>query len=147
MFAFLLLHCVLPKRAWALLDYDGKVLCRREQEIKILSDNCMTNKDNDLSGAIHISDEAIRYLDMLPTTFGNPVWFSEDELLELRGTTLFSATELQKTCLHSLYDEKVKELVKMLLILDGDSERLPEVAVKGPTSVNFFFSHVRVGQK
>ncbi|KAL9997935.1 putative methyltransferase transcription regulator SET family [Helianthus debilis subsp. tardiflorus] len=62
------------------------------------------------------------YLDMLPTTFGNPLWFSEDELSELRGTTLFKATELQKKSLQSLYDDKVKELVKKLLILDGDLE-------------------------
>lgn len=32
---------------------------------------------------------------MLPTTFGNPLWFSDDELQELRGTTLYRATELQ----------------------------------------------------
>jgi hypothetical protein len=37
----------------------------------------------------------IRYLDMLPTTFGNPLWFTDDELLELKGTTLYQATELQ----------------------------------------------------
>jgi hypothetical protein len=37
----------------------------------------------------------IRYLDMLPTTFRNPLWFTDDELLELKGTTLYQATELQ----------------------------------------------------
>lgn len=37
----------------------------------------------------------VRYLDMLPTTFGNPLWFSDSELLELKGTTLYRATELQ----------------------------------------------------
>ncbi|KAB2626666.1 ribosomal N-lysine methyltransferase set10 [Pyrus ussuriensis x Pyrus communis] len=35
------------------------------------------------------------YFDMLPTTFGNPLWFTDDELLELKGTTLYRATELQ----------------------------------------------------
>lgn len=40
-------------------------------------------------------ENQIRYLDMLPTTFGNPLWFSDDELQELRGTTLYRATELQ----------------------------------------------------
>ena len=39
----------------------------------------------------------IRYLDMLPKTFGNPLWFTDDELLELKGTTLYRATELQVT--------------------------------------------------
>ncbi|KAJ4704948.1 SET domain-containing protein [Melia azedarach] len=62
------------------------------------------------------------YLDMLPTSFGNPLWFNEDELLELKGTALYRATELQKQKLLSFYDEKVKDLVKKLLILDGDSE-------------------------
>ncbi|KAL7593634.1 hypothetical protein Lser_V15G31672 [Lactuca serriola] len=62
------------------------------------------------------------YLDILPTSFGNPLWFSEDELLELKGTTLFKATELQKKSLQSLYDDKVKKLMKKLLILDGDLE-------------------------
>lgn len=32
---------------------------------------------------------------MLPANFGNPLWFSDDDLQELRGTTLFRATELQ----------------------------------------------------
>lgn len=32
---------------------------------------------------------------MLPTSFDNPVWFTDDELLELRGTTLYRATELR----------------------------------------------------
>ncbi|GKV12997.1 hypothetical protein SLEP1_g24077 [Rubroshorea leprosula] len=62
------------------------------------------------------------YLDMLPTTFGNPLWFTDDELSELKGTNLYRATELQKKKLVSLYEDKVKGLVKKLLILDGDSE-------------------------
>ncbi|KAF3442245.1 hypothetical protein FNV43_RR16161 [Rhamnella rubrinervis] len=63
------------------------------------------------------------YLDMLSTTFGNPLWFNDDELLELKGTTLYRATQLQKKTLLSLYDEKVKSLVNKLLTLDGGSER------------------------
>ncbi|KAL0002589.1 hypothetical protein SO802_016370 [Lithocarpus litseifolius] len=62
------------------------------------------------------------YLDMLPTSFGNPLWFTDDELLELKGTTLYRATELQKKKLQTLYYDKVKPLVKKLLTLDGDSE-------------------------
>ncbi|KAK8501423.1 hypothetical protein V6N12_041755 [Hibiscus sabdariffa] len=62
------------------------------------------------------------YLDMLPTTFGNPLWFTDDEVLELRGTTLYRATELRKKDLISVYEDKVKGLVKKLLVLDGDSE-------------------------
>ncbi|XP_045798861.1 uncharacterized protein LOC123892995 [Trifolium pratense] len=61
------------------------------------------------------------YLDMLPTTFGNTLWFSEEELQELRGTTLYRATELQKKSLLNLYETKVKDLVKKLLN-DGNSE-------------------------
>ncbi|BBG97469.1 SET domain-containing protein, partial [Prunus dulcis] len=67
------------------------------------------------------------YLDMLPTTFGNPLWFTDDELLELKGTTLYRATELQKKSLRSLYDGKLKTLVEKLLTLDGDLERFPLV--------------------
>lgn len=62
------------------------------------------------------------YLDMLPKTFGNPLWFTDDELLELKGTTLYRATELQRKRLLSLYEDKVKGLVQKLLILDGDLE-------------------------
>lgn len=62
------------------------------------------------------------YLDVLPTKFGTPLWFSDDELLELKGTTLLRATEMQKKNLLSLYDQKVKNLVKKLLVLDGDTE-------------------------
>jgi hypothetical protein len=38
---------------------------------------------------------------MLPTTFRNTLWFSEEELQEVRGTTLYRATELQV-----IYDRK-----------------------------------------
>ncbi|KAH6830796.1 SET domain-containing protein [Perilla frutescens var. hirtella] len=62
------------------------------------------------------------YLDMLPTEFGNPLWFTDDDLLELKGTTLHRATELQKKTLKTLFDEKVKNLAKRLLVLDGDPE-------------------------
>ncbi|XP_052171256.1 protein-lysine N-methyltransferase EFM1 isoform X2 [Diospyros lotus] len=62
------------------------------------------------------------YLDMLPTTFGNPLWFSDDELLELKGTSLYHATDVQKKNLHAVFDDKVKNLVKKLLALNGDTE-------------------------
>ncbi|KAE8732321.1 SET domain-containing protein isoform 2 [Hibiscus syriacus] len=62
------------------------------------------------------------YLDMLPTTFGNPLWFTDDEMLEFRGTILYRATELRKKDLISVYEDKVKGLVKKLLALDGVSE-------------------------
>ncbi|GAB4844420.1 hypothetical protein Ancab_037784 [Ancistrocladus abbreviatus] len=62
------------------------------------------------------------YLDMIPTTFWNPLWFTDDEMQELKGTTLYRATELQKKNLRSVFEDKVKGLVKKLLVLDGDSE-------------------------
>lgn len=40
-------------------------------------------------------ENEIRYLDMLPANFRNSLWFSDDDLQELRGTALFRATELQ----------------------------------------------------
>ncbi|KAK4411345.1 hypothetical protein Sango_0207500 [Sesamum angolense] len=64
------------------------------------------------------------YLDMLPTEFGNPLWFTDDEFSELKGTTLHRATELQRKNLKSLFDGKVKKLVEKLLALDGSSDRL-----------------------
>ncbi|KAJ8650143.1 hypothetical protein MRB53_003166 [Persea americana] len=64
------------------------------------------------------------YLDMLPTTFGNPLWFTDDELSELKGTTLYRATKLQKKGLQALFDDKVKHLVTELLHLDGELERV-----------------------
>ncbi|KAL0379601.1 UNVERIFIED_CONTAM: hypothetical protein Sangu_0024400 [Sesamum angustifolium] len=62
------------------------------------------------------------YLDMLPTEFGNPLWFTDDEFSELKGTTLHRATELQRKNLKSLFDGKVKKLVEKLLALDGSSD-------------------------
>ncbi|KAI3902171.1 hypothetical protein MKW92_011330 [Papaver armeniacum] len=59
------------------------------------------------------------YIDMLPVTFGNPLWFNEDEILELKGTNLYKATQLQKKKLERLYEEKVKDLV--MEILDGEA--------------------------
>uniref|UniRef100_A0A1D1XHJ1 Putative ribulose-1,5 bisphosphate carboxylase/oxygenase large subunit N-methyltransferase, chloroplastic n=1 Tax=Anthurium amnicola TaxID=1678845 RepID=A0A1D1XHJ1_9ARAE len=58
------------------------------------------------------------YIDMLPSTFNNPLWFTEDELSELKGTALYRATLLQKTKLHVLFEEKVKGLVEEILHLD-----------------------------
>ncbi|XP_039135148.1 uncharacterized protein LOC120272391 isoform X2 [Dioscorea cayenensis subsp. rotundata] len=67
------------------------------------------------------------YLDMLPSTFGNPLWFLEEELAELKGTTLYQATMLQKKNLRALYDDKVKPLVEELLSHDAHLERVNEV--------------------
>ncbi|EPS61592.1 hypothetical protein M569_13203, partial [Genlisea aurea] len=62
------------------------------------------------------------YLDMLPNEFGNPLWFTADELSELKGTSLLRATELQKENLKSLFDDKVKKIVEKLLDIDGVCE-------------------------
>ncbi|PSS26353.1 [Fructose-bisphosphate aldolase]-lysine N-methyltransferase [Actinidia chinensis var. chinensis] len=84
-------------------------------------------------------------LDMLPTTFGNPLWFADDELLELKGTTVYCATELQKKKLHSLYDgrvknltyrDKVKNLVNKLLVLSGEIERMVDLEEGSGTEDN-----------
>ncbi|KNA17607.1 hypothetical protein SOVF_078650 [Spinacia oleracea] len=63
------------------------------------------------------------YLDMIPSSFGNPLWFTEDEFQELKGTTVYRASTLQKKSLQAIFEEKVKDLVKKLLIMNGDSER------------------------
>ncbi|CAA6663369.1 unnamed protein product [Spirodela intermedia] len=63
------------------------------------------------------------YLDMLPSTFSSPLWFSGDELSELKGTSLYQATLLQKKRLQTLFDDKVKSLVEEILQLEGKAER------------------------
>ncbi|KAF1898157.1 hypothetical protein Lal_00032922 [Lupinus albus] len=82
------------------------------------------------------------YVDMLPTTFGNSLWFSDDELEELRGTTLYRATELQKKSLMSLYETKAKALVKKLLSLDGDMETANSVFWSRALNIPFPRSYV-----
>ncbi|XP_071937200.1 ribosomal lysine N-methyltransferase set10 isoform X4 [Coffea arabica] len=62
------------------------------------------------------------YFDLLPTTFTSSLWFSDEELLELKGTPLYQATELQKKNLQSLFHEKVKNLAEKLLAADGYPE-------------------------
>ncbi|KAM0830416.1 hypothetical protein ACQ4PT_052391 [Festuca glaucescens] len=66
------------------------------------------------------------YLDMLPGTFGSSVWFDDEELAELEGTTLHRATIMQKRSLQTLFDNKVKGLVEELLHVD-DSGSSTEV--------------------
>ena len=46
-----------------------------------------------------------RYLDMLPTTFGTPLWFTDDEFIELKGTSIHRATELQARMSYCLYSD------------------------------------------
>ncbi|XP_072967093.1 protein-lysine N-methyltransferase EFM1 isoform X2 [Typha angustifolia] len=55
------------------------------------------------------------YLDMLPSTFGSPLWFTEDELSALKGTTLHRATVLQRKSLEDLFRDKMKGLIEELL--------------------------------
>ncbi|XP_030533635.1 uncharacterized protein LOC115743131 isoform X1 [Rhodamnia argentea] len=62
------------------------------------------------------------YLNMLPTKFNSPLWFTDDEVLELKGTALYRATQLQRKQLLSLYEDKAKCLVKKFLALAEDSE-------------------------
>lgn len=59
------------------------------------------------------------YLDMLPSTFGTPLWFTEDEFSELKGTALYHATKLQLKNLKALFNERVKELAETLLSYVG----------------------------
>nr|XP_009407950.1 PREDICTED: histone-lysine N-methyltransferase setd3 isoform X1 [Musa acuminata subsp. malaccensis] len=67
------------------------------------------------------------YLDLLPSTFESTLWFTEDELAELRGTTLYRATLVQQKQLRALFNDKVKSLVEELLQTDRDSDRTIEV--------------------
>ena len=42
-----------------------------------------------------LSQLSFRYLDVLPNSFGTPLWFTEEEMQELKGTNLFNATKIQ----------------------------------------------------
>ncbi|XP_066377450.1 ribulose-1,5 bisphosphate carboxylase/oxygenase large subunit N-methyltransferase, chloroplastic-like isoform X2 [Miscanthus floridulus] len=64
------------------------------------------------------------YLDMLPSTFGSSLWFTEEELAELEGTTLHRATVIQRKSLQSSFDEKVKGLVEELLHVDESASSI-----------------------
>lgn len=46
---------------------------------------------------------------MLPRKFGSPLWFTDDELSELKGTTLYRATTLQVifAVVHQLWSRNV----------------------------------------
>ncbi|CAN1191105.1 Aspartic proteinase-like protein 1 [Linum perenne] len=83
-----------------------------------------------------------RYLDMLPTTFGNPLWFSDCDLLELKGTALHRASELQKKSLMSLFEDKAKDLVRKLLILDGSTKTANSVFWTRALNIPFPRSYV-----
>uniref|UniRef100_A0A803MQ21 SET domain-containing protein n=1 Tax=Chenopodium quinoa TaxID=63459 RepID=A0A803MQ21_CHEQI len=67
------------------------------------------------------------YLDMIPSSFGNPLWFTDDEFRELKGTTLYQASMSQKKSLLAIFEDKVKNLLPRLLVLDGESERANSV--------------------
>ncbi|KAL2623487.1 hypothetical protein R1flu_003692 [Riccia fluitans] len=55
------------------------------------------------------------YLKILPADFGTSVFFSEDEMLELKGTSLYNATIIQKASLSKQFTEKVKPTVEVIL--------------------------------
>lgn len=59
------------------------------------------------------------YLDMLPSTFGTPLWFTDDEFSELKGTALYHATKLQLKTLKALFNERVKQLAETFLSYVG----------------------------
>lgn len=63
------------------------------------------------------------YLDMLPTSFGTPLWFTEQELEELKGTALYHATKLQLKNLKALFAQKVKPFAENLLSMTGVERR------------------------
>ncbi|KAI4369909.1 hypothetical protein MLD38_018303 [Melastoma candidum] len=62
------------------------------------------------------------YFNMLPGTFTSPIWFSDAEFTDLKGTSLYRATQLQRKQLLSLFKDKVKALVEKLLDVEDNSE-------------------------
>ncbi|BBN13163.1 hypothetical protein MPTK1_6g01360 [Marchantia polymorpha subsp. ruderalis] len=77
------------------------------------------------------------YLNMLPKKFGTSVLFSEDELLELKGTSLYNATKLQKAALGQQFTEKVKPIVESILESVQCTRR--EVTMEDYLWANFIF--------
>ncbi|KAH8933987.1 hypothetical protein BDL97_18G060100 [Sphagnum fallax] len=55
------------------------------------------------------------YFDVLPSKFGTPLCFNEEDLLGLEGTSLFHATQQQQRSLRALYDDKVKPVAESFL--------------------------------
>ncbi|TVT98082.1 hypothetical protein EJB05_56624 [Eragrostis curvula] len=64
------------------------------------------------------------YLDMLPSTFVSSIWFTEEELAELEGTTLYRATMMQRKSVQTLFTDKVKGLVEELLHVDESASSM-----------------------
>ncbi|MCO5581649.1 hypothetical protein L7F22_035538 [Adiantum nelumboides] len=63
------------------------------------------------------------YLDALPTSFGTPLWFTEEELQELQGTALYNATKIQLRNLEGLFAGKVKPFAEQVLSSVGALKR------------------------
>lgn len=63
------------------------------------------------------------YLDVLPTSFGTPLWFTEKELQELKGTALYNATKIQLKNLKALFANKVKPFAQQFLSSIGVFKR------------------------
>ncbi|KAD7117495.1 hypothetical protein R6Q59_005890 [Mikania micrantha] len=49
-------------RVWVPLESDGRIMRPKEQETKIVADDCITQKDNDILGEVHKTQEAIKSL-------------------------------------------------------------------------------------
>ncbi|CAM6096871.1 unnamed protein product [Calypogeia fissa] len=63
------------------------------------------------------------YLKMLPSKFGMTLCFTEEELLELKGTSLYKATQIQQDGLRRHFYEQVKVLAEAILTTVGSVER------------------------
>jgi len=55
------------------------------------------------------------YLDVLPSKFGTPLSYSEEELLELKGSSLFHATQQQLRALSTVFKKTVKTFAENVL--------------------------------
>jgi hypothetical protein len=61
-FSFVL-GMVFTNRVWVPLESDGRIMRRREQELKVVTDDCVTKKDNELMGEVHKTQQAIQSLE------------------------------------------------------------------------------------
>ncbi|XP_023740518.1 beta-1,3-galactosyltransferase 7 isoform X2 [Lactuca sativa] len=60
-FSFVL-GMLFTNRVWDPIESDGRIMRRKEQETKFVTDDCITNKDNDLLGEVHKTQQAIQSL-------------------------------------------------------------------------------------
>ncbi|KAL4586625.1 hypothetical protein LXL04_011265 [Taraxacum kok-saghyz] len=96
-FSFVL-GMLFTNRVWAPIESDGRIMRRKEQEMKIVTDDYITNKDNDLMGEVHKTQEAIQSIKSL-----------ENSLSELRLELPHNQSSFEEVKDDNLHSNKTNE--------------------------------------